>query len=262
MWLSAVSNRFLYSSGQPCSLFPFCAIGPLSNVTPALYAIEEPGECWPHSRTALKCIFGVQKERRLLSNRAPYRSTQQPYCSTQQLNNNTSSSFPSAASISGLSLLCLDTLPRPKTERTLSFHSGFHPQLSAMLCISSPFMAVATMWKMLSPPAATSFFLCPAFSATSFIYFPLCRLEADSCIPYGHRASLTTLGSGSADWITTNPQCFLTCTFLYVHVVKLDLIRAPHKTMLFNVWSKESCRVDAVPFLATFSRLDGCVYSK
>lgn len=92
---------------------------------------------------------------------------------TQQLNNNTSSSFPAPASISGLSSLCLDTLPRPKAEQTLSFHSGLHPQLSATLCFSSPFMAVATKWKILSPPAATSFFLCPAFTTTSFIYFPL-----------------------------------------------------------------------------------------
>lgn len=93
---------------------------------------------------------------------------------TQRLNNNTSSSFPAPASISGLSSLCLDTqTPRPKAEQTLSFHSGLHPQLSATLCFSSPFMAVATKWKMLSPPAATSFFLRPAFTTTSFIYFPL-----------------------------------------------------------------------------------------
>lgn len=43
MWLSAVSNSFLYSSGQPRSLFPLGPVRPLGNVTPALYGPAEPG---------------------------------------------------------------------------------------------------------------------------------------------------------------------------------------------------------------------------
>lgn len=43
MWLSAVSNSFLYSSGQPPSLFPLGPVRPLGNVTPALYGPAESG---------------------------------------------------------------------------------------------------------------------------------------------------------------------------------------------------------------------------
>lgn len=43
MWLSAVSNSFLYSSGQPRSLFPLGPVRPLGNVTLALYGPAEPG---------------------------------------------------------------------------------------------------------------------------------------------------------------------------------------------------------------------------
>lgn len=39
-WLSAVSNGFLYGSGQPWSLFPLGTIRVLSSVSPAFYSIE------------------------------------------------------------------------------------------------------------------------------------------------------------------------------------------------------------------------------
>lgn len=261
MWLSAVSNRFLYSSGQPCSLFPLCAIGPLSNVTPALYGIEEPGEGWPHSRPALKCVFGVKKERRLLSNRAPHRSTQQRH-------------------ILIFSFCCkhfwvVFALPghfAQTKSRADTFFSLRAP--SSAISHAVFFFSFLSRWSLpsgrrcllllLHPSSCAQ--LLPPPSLSIFLYrVLLCRMEADSCVPCGHHASLTTLGSGSADRITINPLCILTCTFLYVHVVKLNpmVIRSPHKTMLFNVWNKKrSCLVDAVPFLATFSRLDGCVYSK
>lgn len=198
MWLSAVSNRFLYSSGQPCSLFPLCAIGPLSNVTPALYGIEEPGECRPHSRPALKCVFGVQKERAIA-----IKSSSLPLNSTTSLTH---------IFILLQAFQVVFALPghfAQNKSRADTFFSLRAP--SSAISHAVFFFSFLLRWSLPSGRCCLPLLLHPSSCAqllppphlSIFLYRGLlCRLEADSCVPYDHHASLTTLGSGSADQIT------------------------------------------------------------
>lgn len=71
-WLSAVSNGFLYGSGQPWSLFPLGTIRVLSSVSPAFYSIEAISlflTCpLPLRPSCLLKIWGIAAEKHLNAN--------------------------------------------------------------------------------------------------------------------------------------------------------------------------------------------------
>lgn len=134
-----------------------------------------------------------------------------------QLNNVTSSSFPSAASISGLSSLRLDTFPRPKSRADTFF--SFQAPSSAMSHAVFLFSIHDGRYQVEDVVSSCCYTLLPVpsfyrhllylFSSTEFFY-------ADWRLPYGHQV-VQQIGSPSilsAFWPVPS------CTFMWSNSIR------------------------------------------